>query len=222
VAAGAAERLLTDSCAIAHSYADAHCVSPSHGSKLRLRAADLQRLRRSVAKSPGKSSSGVYLRASRLADWRFSFTAVSGQEVSRASATGDVVHAREKSYAAYADSNRTLKWGCRSIRTLHHWRISAMRGNGRYLRSSRVKKYPRATPLAIAGLLFALSRLSGFSRGKAIRRYLSVIASRVQDEPMTRSRVGCIWYPNWKVVIITASSASNTVPQVTSRFQVEI
>ena len=131
-------------------------MSPSHGSKLRLRAADLQRLRRSVAKSPGKSSSGVYLRASRLADWRFSFTAVSGQEVSRASATGDVVHAREKSYAAYADSNRTLKWGCRSIRTLHHWRISAMRGNGRYLRSSRVKKYPRATPLAIAGLLFAL------------------------------------------------------------------
>src|SRR5580698_11501554 len=100
VAAGATERLLTDSCAIAHSDADAHCVSPSHGSRLRLRAADLQSLRRSVAKCPGKSSTGVYLRASRLADWRFSFTAVSGQEVSRASATGDVVHAREKSYAA--------------------------------------------------------------------------------------------------------------------------
>jgi hypothetical protein len=30
------------------------------------------------------------------------------QEVSRACATGDVVHAREKSYAANADSNRTL------------------------------------------------------------------------------------------------------------------
>src|ERR1700733_990375 len=40
VAAGAAERLLTDSCAIAHSYADAHCVSPSHGSRLRLRTGE--------------------------------------------------------------------------------------------------------------------------------------------------------------------------------------
>ena len=66
------------------------------------------------------------------------------------------LHAREKSYAAYADSNRTFIGLPRSIRTLHHWRISAMRGNGRYLRSSRVKKYPRATPLAIAGLMFAL------------------------------------------------------------------
>src|SRR5580692_11741900 len=40
VAAGAAERLPTDSCAIAHSYADAHCVSPSHGSRLRLRTGE--------------------------------------------------------------------------------------------------------------------------------------------------------------------------------------
>jgi len=55
-----------------------------------------------------------------------------GQEVSRACATGDVVHAREKSYAAYAESNRTVTGLPRSIRTLHHWRMPATRGNGRY------------------------------------------------------------------------------------------
>src|ERR1700751_5970602 len=47
------------------------------------------------------------------------------REVSRASATGDVVHAREKSYVAYAESNRAFTGLPRSIRTLRHWRIPA-------------------------------------------------------------------------------------------------
>jgi hypothetical protein len=112
----------------------------------------------------------------------------------------------------------------RSIRTLHHWRMPATRGNGRYCAVGRVKtKYPLATPLAIAGKLFAfyaLDRLSGLSRGTT-RCYLSAVASRSQ-EPTTRSRVGCIWCPNWKMVVTLASSAGVTVPQVAGRFQVEI
>ena len=113
-----------------------------------------------------------------------------------------------KAYAAIAALNRTFRGSDqRSIRTLRHWRMSATRGNGRCLRSCRVKaKYPRATPLAIAGKLFALNQLSGLSRGTT-RRYDLAVASRIHDEPTRLSRVGCIRCPNWKVVVIASSSA---------------
>jgi len=75
------------------------------------------------------------------------------QEVSRACATGDVVHAREKSYAVYAESNRTLY---RVAEKYPHTAPLAHACNARE-RSLFAEwivlqaKYPRATPLAIAG-----------------------------------------------------------------------
>ena len=111
----------------------------------------------------------------------------------------------------------------RSIRTLHHWRMfPETRGNGRYCGEGRVEtKYPRATPLAIAGKLLDLSRLSGISRGMA-RRYNLAVASSIHDEPTSLSSLGCIVRPNWKIVVITASSAEPTLTQVIEKIQVEI
>src|SRR6202012_793822 len=81
VAAGAAERLLTDSCAIAHSYADAHCVSPSHGSRLRLRG--------------GECLNGFRLLSPRELQLHFAAAgiepALSGFEVTHSLTTGTVV-----------------------------------------------------------------------------------------------------------------------------------
>ena len=111
----------------------------------------------------------------------------------------------------------------RSIRILHHWRMfPETRGNGRYCGEGRVEtKYPRATPLAIAGKLLDLSRLSGISRGMA-RRYNLAVASSIHDEPTSLSSLGCIVRPNWKMIVITASPAGLTLTQVIEKIQVEI
>jgi hypothetical protein len=163
---------------------------------------------------------GSYLQASRLAEWRFPFPPLWTGSIPRlrhrrCSRQGKIVCGycgfephpcglRPKKYPHTSPLAHGLQTGVPGTRFFAWW--GGTRGNGRYLRSSRVKKYPRATPLAIAGKLFALYRLSGLSRGTT-RRYLLAVGSRIHDEPTMLSSRGCIRCPNWRVVVITTSSA---------------
>ena len=104
----------------------------------------------------------------------------------------------------YAGSNRTLKWVAEV--SAHCTTGACLQREGtvaiaRWVVSRQSIRLLHHSLSQVSCLPFyALDRLSGLSRGTT-RCYLSAVASRSQ-EPTTRSRVGCIWCPNWKMVVM--------------------
>jgi hypothetical protein len=154
--------------------------------------------------SPGKSSTG---RSASLATCRLavSFTAVSGQEVSRACATGDV--SRQGKFVCGYCGFEPHPFGprTRSIRTLHHWRMPETRGNGRYCGIFMSREVSACFTTRYYRQVVCLLRFSFGCLDLAeeqTRRYNLAFASSIHDEPTRLSRLGCIWCPSWKVVVI--------------------